>query len=133
MENLVVEADEEVGGEGRYRCLSSGDYHASDEESDDDDGRVNIDSFHDDGKEKVYSDDDDEEDDEDEGWVTVNNIKKAKEKGTDIDPEEPVVVACLTTDYAIQVSMKFNFKFNFFYYLFCFIVIFFLFLEFSDI
>lgn len=50
-----------------------------------------------------------EEDDDDEGWVTVNNIKNARETGCDIDPNEPVVVACLTTDYAIQVFVEFEF------------------------
>lgn len=50
------------------------------------------------------SDDDSIYDDDDCGWITPGNIAQAKrETSADLLSDEPVTVACLTTDFAMQV------------------------------
>lgn len=54
--------------------------------------------------------DEDDDDEDDEGWITPANLKAAKESMRDnVETETShVEVACLTTDFAMQVfSMKF--------------------------
>ncbi len=55
---------------------------------------------------------DDDNDDDDEGWITPKNISKLKKKmGFEDDMpsgEEDIKVACLTTDFAMQVIMPFS-------------------------
>ena len=50
--------------------------------------------------------DEEEEDDDDDGWITPSNLAAAKKAMTAGDVEEvssDLPVACMTTDYAMQV------------------------------
>ncbi|CAD6233997.1 GSCOCG00007461001-RA-CDS [Cotesia congregata] len=66
---------------------------SADDDDDDDDDDSNED----------YKDEDEDEDSDEAGWITPSNIVKAK-KMMDADTlsEEPVKVACMTTDFAMQ-------------------------------
>lgn len=59
------------------------------------------------GEEEEEEGDDSAEDDDEEGWITPNNIKTLKarrEQGKmNANSSESVKVACLTTDFAMQV------------------------------
>ena len=47
---------------------------------------------------------DDEEDSDDGGWITPNNIKQVKKQmNAEFEEEKQVTVACITTDFAMQV------------------------------
>ena len=49
----------------------------------------------------------DEEDDDDEGWITPSNIKEKRReidgRSAEEDEQKHVKVACMTTDFAMQV------------------------------
>ena len=49
----------------------------------------------------------DEEDDDDEGWITPSNIKEKRReidgRSAEEDEQKHVRVACMTTDFAMQV------------------------------
>ena len=70
----------------------------------------------DEGFEDVDNDDDldsnsDNGDDDDDGWITPDNIKHVKSqmgKETLAAVQANVTVGCLTTDFAMQVPMKFQ-------------------------
>ncbi|XP_042879186.1 RNA-binding protein NOB1-like isoform X2 [Penaeus japonicus] len=54
---------------------------------------------------------DGDEDDDDGGWITLTNVKKHKMKRIGLTPEEEdmekeVLVACMTSDFAMQNVMK---------------------------
>lgn len=52
------------------------------------------------------SEEDEDDDDDEEGWITPDNIGKIKEDALLKDGQlslEPTVVACITTDFAMQV------------------------------
>jgi len=51
------------------------------------------------------SSDDDDDDDDDEGWITPSNIEAMKQATVALTESESVdlPVACVTTDYAMQV------------------------------
>lgn len=72
------------------------DHHDADEESLEDT---------DDYAEDITDDDEDDEDDE-EGWITPGNIKEKKRlmNGNKPDEVQFVKVACMTTDFAMQVN-----------------------------
>lgn len=53
------------------------------------------------------SDNESEKDDDDEGWITPSNIKTVKKNFSgDILEDREVVVACITTDFAMQNVLK---------------------------
>ena len=65
-------------------------------------------------EEEVLDDQDegieDEDDDDDEGWITPSNIKAKKQEfngENEQDGQKPVKVACMTTDFAMQVIFHF--------------------------
>jgi rRNA maturation endonuclease Nob1 len=49
-------------------------------------------------------DDDDDDDDGDSGWITPQNIAHKKQQITSEADDKPVKVACITADFAMQVS-----------------------------
>jgi RNA-binding protein NOB1 len=54
----------------------------------------------------LSSEDDDESDDDEDGWITPSNLRAAKESMVSEDvktSQGQVEVACLTTDFAMQV------------------------------
>ena len=75
---------------------------------------------HDEGFEDVDNDDDldsssDNGDDDDDGWITPDNITHVKSQmGKETLAAVPanVTVGCLTTDFAMQVPMKFQVDMN---------------------
>lgn len=51
------------------------------------------------------SDEEEEEDDDDGGgWITPSNIKQVKMESADWTAPADVIVGCLTTDFAMQVT-----------------------------
>ena len=65
-----------------------------------DDGEQDGDSVKDEGEA-------DEEDDDDEGWITPSNLKEKRReiegRSAEEDEQKHVKVACMTTDFAMQV------------------------------
>lgn len=50
---------------------------------------------------------DDGDDDDDEGWITPSNVQKAKKQmNDDLLDDKPSIVACITTDFAMQNVLK---------------------------
>lgn len=51
------------------------------------------------------NDSDNSEEDDEGGWITPGNIRQAKKQmNADFEEEKAVRVACITTDFAMQVS-----------------------------
>ncbi len=51
-----------------------------------------------------HDDSEDDDSDDEDGWITPNNIQDIKSSMGDVNIERAIVpVACLTTDFAIQV------------------------------
>jgi rRNA maturation endonuclease Nob1 len=48
--------------------------------------------------------DEDEDDGDDSGWITPQNIAHKKQEITSEADDKPVKVACITADFAMQVS-----------------------------
>ena len=81
-------------------------------------GTLNDSRDNDEGFEDVDNDDDldsnsdnGDDDDDDDGWITPDNIKHVKSQmGKETLAAVPanVTVGCLTTDFAMQVPMKFQ-------------------------
>merc|ERR1712137_10920 len=53
--------------------------------------------------EEEEEDDDDDDDDDDDGWITPGNIDQAKNSMNGVLETVQLEVACLTTDFAMQV------------------------------
>jgi len=53
----------------------------------------------------AYDDDndDDDDDDDDSGWITPQNIAHKKQEINSEADDKPVKVACITSDFAMQV------------------------------
>ena len=52
----------------------------------------------------AYDDDDgDDDDDDDSGWITPQNIAHMKQEINSEADDKPVKVACITSDFAMQV------------------------------
>ena len=73
----------------------------------------NIDSGKDEYEEEEYSteedeseDDEEEDDDDGGGWITPGNIEQVKHSMAGITETVQLEVACLTTDFAMQVSFR---------------------------
>jgi RNA-binding protein NOB1 len=49
-------------------------------------------------------DDDDDDDNNDSGWITPQNIARKKKEVNSETDDKPVKVACITADFAMQVS-----------------------------
>lgn len=49
-------------------------------------------------------DDDEDEEDDGGGWITPSNIKQLKMDSADWTAPADVIVGCLTTDFAMQVT-----------------------------
>lgn len=48
-----------------------------------------------------------DDEDDDDGWITPSNVQKAKKQMKDeLFEDKPVVVACITTDFAMQNVLK---------------------------
>lgn len=70
------------------------------EDDDEDENEENSDDGEDSDAESGYSDDD-------SGWITPGNVQKAKKQMNDEFVEDkPAVVACITTDFAMQNVLK---------------------------
>ena len=54
--------------------------------------------------------DDDDDDDDDEGWITPGNIEAMKQATIALTQSEvtDLPVACVTTDYAMQVTFSWD-------------------------
>lgn len=58
-------------------------------------------------QEESTEDEESEEDDDDDAWITPSNIQRVKkEMAGEVEDEKPAVVACMTTDFAIQNVLK---------------------------
>ncbi|RZF34705.1 hypothetical protein LSTR_LSTR013864 [Laodelphax striatellus] len=80
-----------------------------DENSDENSILVKVNEEQGEGEESDYDSDDgyDEDDDDDADWITVDNIKEMKQvMEWDNVEEKAVDVACLTTDFAMQIGLN---------------------------
>lgn len=57
-----------------------------------------------------YAEDITDDDDDEEGWITPSNIKEKKRmmNGNQCDEVQHVKVACMTSDFAMQVRITLN-------------------------
>ena len=56
------------------------------------------------GRDTLFEkEDDDDDDDDDDGWITPGNIDQAKNSMNGVLETVQLEVACLTTDFAMQV------------------------------
>ena len=71
---------------------------------------VSDDGEHDDNSVGEEEDEEDDEEDDDEGWITASNIREKRREidGRTAEEEEQkhVKVACMTTDFAMQVRIS---------------------------
>ena len=82
---------------------SDGEEHSKSAEED---GGEDDDEVEEDDDEDFYEEEEDDDSDDGQGWITPGNISQMKADSGDFganSEEDKVQVACLTTDFAMQV------------------------------
>ena len=98
----------DVNERGENKSISNCDCESGDDEDEEDknDGSAADDDDDDDDDDDNDDDDNDDDDDDDKGWITPSNLEAVNKLMSKLDvgaSERIVQVACMTTDFAMQV------------------------------